>query len=79
MSRSQDLLQEELFARSNQDNPFKLELIEGIPGDTVGLSKQGDFYDLCRDGHVASTGALKHFKLLNVSGAYWRADKNNQA
>lgn len=60
-------------------NPFKLELIDGIPGDTVGLSTQGDFYDLCRGGHVASTGALKHFKLLNVSGAYWRADKNNQA
>lgn len=62
-----------------KDNPFKLELIEGIPGDTVGLSTQGDFYDLCRGGHVSSTGKLKHFKLLNISGAYWRADRNNQA
>src|SRR5688572_24204662 len=35
-----------------KDNPVKMELIEGIPGDTVGLSKQGDFYDLCKGGHV---------------------------
>lgn len=60
-----------------KDNPFKLELIEGIPGDTVGIARQGDFYDLCRGGHVASTGAIKHFKLTAISGSYWRADKNN--
>lgn len=61
-----------------RDNPFKLEIIEQIPGDTVGLSIQGDFYDLCRGGHVASTGMLKHVKLLGISGSYWRGDKNNQ-
>jgi threonyl-tRNA synthetase len=61
------------------DNPFKLELIEEIPGATVGLSQQGDFYDLCKGGHVESTGLLKNVKLLGISGAYWRADKNNQA
>lgn len=61
-----------------KDNPFKMELIESIPGDTVGLSRQGDFYDLCRGGHVASTGDIKYFKLLNISGSYWRADRNNQ-
>jgi threonyl-tRNA synthetase len=60
-------------------NPFKLELIELIPADTVGLSRQGSFVDLCRGGHVASTGEIKHFKLLGISGAYWRADRNNQA
>lgn len=60
-------------------NPFKLELIDEIPGQTVGLSTQGDFYDLCRGGHVATTGDLKHFKLLNISGSYWRADRNRQA
>ncbi|HEV2601017.1 MAG TPA: threonine--tRNA ligase [Candidatus Babeliales bacterium] len=60
------------------ENRFKLELIDGIEGDTVGLSVQGDFYDLCRGGHVASTGILKHFKLEAISGAYWRADRNNQ-
>lgn len=59
-------------------NKFKLELIESIPGDTVGLSIQGDFKDLCRGGHVKSTGELKHIKLLSLAGSYWRADKNNQ-
>lgn len=61
-----------------KNNPFKLELIEGIPGDSVGLSIQGDFYDLCRGGHVSSTGLLKNFKLIGISGAYWRADRNNK-
>nr|MBP7854325.1 threonine--tRNA ligase [Candidatus Babeliales bacterium] len=61
------------------DNPFKLELIEGIPGDTVGLSRQGDFADLCRGGHVASTGELKHFLLTGLSGSYWRADQSKAA
>lgn len=62
-----------------QDNPFKLELIEWIPGDMVGLSRQGEFADLCRGGHVASTGELKHFILTGLSGSYWRADQSKQA
>lgn len=61
-----------------KNNPFKLELISGIAEDTVGLSCQGDFYDLCKGGHVDSTGDLGNFKLLNLSGSYWRADKKNQ-
>lgn len=60
-------------------NKFKLELIDNIPGETVGLATQGDFIDLCRGGHVASTGDIRHFKLLGLSGAYWRGDKNNNA
>lgn len=62
-----------------KNNPFKLELIEGIPGETVGIATQGSFQDLCRGGHVNSTGEIKHFKLTGISGSYWRADKNNQA
>lgn len=62
-----------------KDNPFKLELIDGIQGDTVGFSRQGDFYDLCRGGHVASTGLLKNFMLTTISGSYWRADRNGTA
>jgi threonyl-tRNA synthetase len=58
-----------------KNNPFKLELIENIPGDFVGFSRQGDFYDLCRGGHVASTGLLKNFQLTTISGSYWRADR----
>jgi threonyl-tRNA synthetase len=61
-----------------KNNPYKLELIDLIPGDTVGLAEQGDFQDLCRGGHVASTGQIKYFKLLNLSGSYWRADRNGQ-
>ena len=62
-----------------KDNQFKLELINAIPEEEVGLSCQGDFCDLCKGGHVKSTGELKHFKILNISGSYWRADRNNQA
>jgi len=61
-----------------KDNKFKLELINNLPGDTVGLSTQGDFYDLCRGGHVKNTKELKHFKLQNISGSYWRADRSGQ-
>jgi threonyl-tRNA synthetase len=61
-----------------KNNPFKLELIDGIPGDTVGLATQGDFHDLCKGGHVASTGDIQHFKLESISGSYWRADKTKQ-
>jgi threonyl-tRNA synthetase len=59
-------------------NPFKNELIDEIPDDLVGLSVQGDFKDLCRGGHVPSTGDIQHFKLLGISGSYWRADKSKQ-
>lgn len=58
-----------------KNNPFKLELIDAIEGDTVGFSRQGDFYDLCRGGHVKSTGLLKNFMLTTISGSYWRADR----
>lgn len=62
-----------------KDNPFKLELIDGLESDTVGLSCQGNFYDLCRGGHVASTGLLKNFMLSAISGSYWRADRDGVA
>lgn len=61
------------------DNKFKLELIDGIPGDTVGIYHQGDFFDLCKGGHVDALGEIKHFKLTAVSGSYWRADRNGIA
>jgi threonyl-tRNA synthetase len=57
--------------------PFKVEIIEGIADDRVSLYRQGDFVDLCRGPHVASTGELKAFKLLSSSGAYWRGDEKN--
>jgi len=61
-----------------KDNQFKLELIDKIPDDTVGIATQGEFNDLCRGGHVETTGMIQHFKLLTISGAYWRADRSGQ-
>ena len=57
--------------------PFKVEILRGLDVPTVSVYKQGDFLDLCRGPHVASTGAIKVFKLLSSSGAYWRGDEKN--
>ena len=58
---------------------FKAEIIASIPSDeAISLYGQGDFEDLCRGPHVPSTGKLKAFKLMRVSGAYWRGDTKNQ-
>ncbi|TYS79895.1 TGS domain-containing protein [Rossellomorea aquimaris] len=60
-------------------DPLKLELLEEIPsGEKITVYKQGEFIDLCRGPHLPSTGAIKHFKLTHVSGAYWRGDSNNK-
>src|SRR5690625_1656074 len=58
---------------------LKLELIDDIPEDEqVTIYKQGEFFDLCRGIHVPSTNKIKAFKLLSISGAYWRGDSNNK-
>ena len=58
---------------------YKLELIDDIPeGEPITLYKQGEFVDLCRGVHVPSTGKIKEFKLLSISGAYWRGDSDNK-
>jgi threonyl-tRNA synthetase len=57
---------------------FKCELIDAVESDSVGIYEQGDFADVCRGPHVISTALLKNFKLLNVAGAYWRGDSNNE-
>jgi threonyl-tRNA synthetase len=57
---------------------YKVEIIEGIPDETVSLYTQGDFTDLCRGPHVPSTGRLGAFKLTRVAGAYWRGDERNE-
>ena len=61
----------------NQDEPLKLEIIEGIPeGEPISTYRHGDFEDLCAGPHVESTGKIPAFRLLNVAGAYWRGDEN---
>lgn len=61
------------------DEPYKLELIEDLPQDeVVSVYRQGEFVDLCRGPHLASTGEIRAFKLLNVAGAYWRGDEKRK-
>ena len=58
--------------------PYKVELINELADDTISLYEQGDFADLCRGPHVASTAKIKAFKLLSVAGAYWRGNEKNK-
>ena len=59
--------------------PFKVELIQGIPDDEqISFYRQGNFLDLCRGPHAPSTKHVGHaFKLMSVAGAYWRGDSSN--
>lgn len=67
----------ELFKKKGE--LYKVEIIEGIPGDEpLSFYQQGDFVDLCRGPHVPSTGSLKVFKLMKVAGAYWRGNSKNE-
>ena len=54
---------------------LKVELIEEKGGEEVTSYKQGEFIDFCLGPHVSSSGHIKHFKLLSVSGAYWKGDE----
>ncbi|HEX8830510.1 MAG TPA: threonine--tRNA ligase [Longimicrobium sp.] len=57
---------------------LKLERLEEIPeGEEISVYRNGAFLDLCRGPHVASTGRIRHFKLLGAAGAYWRGDERN--
>jgi threonyl-tRNA synthetase len=58
------------------DQPYKLELIDGIDAPEVGICKHGEFTDLCGYPHVESTGKVGAFKLTSVAGAYWRGDEH---
>ena len=63
----------------SEDNEYKIELIEGLEDGTITFCDHADFSDLCKGGHIPSTGIIKAVKLLNIAGAYWRGDeKNNQ-
>ena len=62
-----------MFADMGQD--LKVELIEEKGGTEVTCYKQGEFIDFCLGPHVPSSGHIKHFKLLSISGAYWKGDE----
>ncbi|MBU1767619.1 MAG: threonine--tRNA ligase, partial [Candidatus Omnitrophica bacterium] len=56
---------------------YKVELLQEIKDKQVFFFTSGDFVDLCRGPHVESTGKIKSFKLLRISGAYWRGSEKN--
>jgi len=67
------------FFKKKGDN-YKVEILNDIDenSEKVSVYTEGAFTDLCRGPHVPSTGKLKYFKLLNVSGSYWRGDSSNK-
>ncbi len=74
-----ELTKEEALERFKND-PYKIDLISRMDENEVTIScyTQGDFTDLCRGPHLESVKELKHFKLLKVSGAYWKGDSKNK-
>ena len=67
----------DMFSKKNEG--YKLELLEAIPkNEKIKLYSQGEWLDLCRGPHMASTGFVgKAFKLMKIAGAYWSGDSNN--
>ena len=63
-----------------KDDPYKIDLISRMDENNtiISMYTQGDFTDLCRGPHVETTKELKYFKLLKVSGAYWKGDAKNK-
>ena len=74
-----ELTKEEALERF-KDDPYKIDLISRMDENDTVIScyTQGDFTDLCRGPHVDNTKEIKYFKLLKVSGAYWKGDANNK-
>jgi len=63
----------------DMDEPYKVELVNDLPeGEEISFYKQGDFTDLCAGPHAFHTGVVKAFKLMSVTGAYWRGNENNK-
>lgn len=59
--------------------PYKVQLIEDLPEDAhISFYKQGAFTDLCKGPHLTSTGKIKAFKLMSITGAYWRGNEKNK-
>ena len=61
-----------------KEDPYKLELLEGLEDGSITFYTQGGFTDLCRGPHIPHTGFIKAVKLTAVAGAYWRGDEKNK-
>jgi threonyl-tRNA synthetase len=62
---------------TQEENPFKIELIQNLVDGDITFCDHADFTDLCRGGHLPHTGFIKAVKLTNIAGAYWRGDEKN--
>ncbi|NNF81181.1 MAG: threonine--tRNA ligase, partial [Flavobacteriaceae bacterium] len=60
----------------DQNNEFKVELIENLQDGDITFCDHSTFTDLCRGGHIPNTGIVKAVKVLSIAGAYWRGDEN---
>ncbi len=70
---------EALKYMEERNEPYKVELINDLPEDSIiSFYQQGDFVDLCAGTHVESTGKVKNVKLMSVAGAYWRGSEKNK-
>ncbi len=63
---------------TEKQDPYKLELIDGLEDGTLTFYTQGNFTDLCRGPHIPDTGGFKAVKLTSIAGAYWRGDEKNK-
>ena len=63
---------------TEKQDPYKLELLEGLEDGNITFYTQGNFTDLCRGPHIPNTGFIKAVKLTSIAGAYWRGDEKNK-
>jgi hypothetical protein len=59
-------------------DPYKIELLDELKGQTITFYHSGDFTDLCYGPHLPSAGRIKAIKLLSIAGAYWRGNEKNK-
>lgn len=75
-SRSEMTKEEAERHYAEAEEPYKVELVQGLDDERPSFYTQGDFTDLCLGPHIPSTGYIKAFKLQSVAGAYWRGDSS---
>ena len=61
-----------------QNNDYKIELINDLNDGEITFCDHSNFTDLCKGGHIPNTSIIKAVKILNISGAFWRADQNKK-
>ncbi len=63
---------------TDKEDPYKIELLEGLADGSITFYTQGNFTDLCRGPHIPHTGFIKAIKLTSIAGAYWRGNEKNK-